>query len=213
MRSATEMHGHLVEQVNLALRRLGVYGGEIALRLLFDHLVFLEECEPEWDREFAAFSDSGGRSSLGVRGAFQRLMPGDCHDGTISSVYAEFARQRGWLTLDRELTSHEYTEARDRLGAWCGEDRSWQDVTAEFGPASVLFGSTNPYYPKTLGYATGDPTEPMISFHLWNAAELDGEWPPSRPDLVLLAMRLGNVPFDERFTFTPEGLRRRPCED
>ncbi|MFD9902753.1 hypothetical protein [Streptomyces sp. NPDC059063] len=56
-----------------------------------------------------------------------------------------------------------------------------------------------------------DLGEPMVFFHLWNGSTPGPEsaW-PEREEPVLLAVRLGNAPFDEAFTFTPEGQRRRP---
>jgi hypothetical protein len=213
MRSATEMYERLVEEVNLALRRPGMFGGEIAIRSLFAHLTFLEECETEWNQDFDRLREGDRWGALGVRGAFMQLLPGDDDLGAVSSVYAEFARKRVWLSLDRELGVWEYAEMRELLDDWCTEDRNWQEVITKFGPASVLFGGTNPYYPKTLGYATRDPSDPMISFHLWNGTDPGDDWPPKRPDPALLAVRVGNVPFDECFTFTPEGLQRRTARD
>ncbi|MET8956860.1 hypothetical protein ACWEO4_40760 [Streptomyces sp. NPDC004393] len=40
--SAHEMHGYLIGQLNLAVRRPGMHGGEPALQMLMDHLLFLE---------------------------------------------------------------------------------------------------------------------------------------------------------------------------
>ncbi|MFJ9623000.1 hypothetical protein [Streptomyces sp. NPDC101181] len=63
-----------------------------------------------------------------------------------------------------------------------------------------------------LGYLTTDIAEPMIFFHLWNGTEpgSGSTWPPNRKAPILLAVRCGEGPFAERFTFTPEGHRRRP---
>jgi hypothetical protein len=75
---------------------------------------------------------------------------------------------------------------------------------------SIHFGGTNPLYGKTLSYTSGSPTDPMISFHLWNGTEPDAEpiWPPLYSEPVLLAT--GNQTFETSLAFTPEGVRRRP---
>ncbi|WP_240930035.1 hypothetical protein [Streptomyces coryli] len=109
----------------------------------------------------------------------------------MASAYAEFARRCGWLRPDRVL------------GA--------QDVTAEFGAPSVLFGGSNPLYGKTLGYLSEDPEQPIVFFHLWNGAAEPGGWPPEHEQPLLLAVRFGEGPFRRSFTFTPEGERRRPA--
>jgi hypothetical protein len=102
-------------------------------------------------------------------------------------------------------------------------------VLATYGPPSIWFGSTNPYYPKTLGYTTA-PTAPagphsLICFHLWNRPQ-----PAAAPrravhdEPVLLAVRHPGPghsdsshpgpgrPFADRFTFTPAGTRHRHAE-
>ncbi|GAA2438497.1 hypothetical protein GCM10010191_62130 [Actinomadura vinacea] len=52
-----------------------------------------------------------------------------------------------------------------------------------------------------LAYLTEDPDDPIVFFHLWN-----GTWPPERDEAVILAVRFGDGPFSETFTYT----RRRP---
>ncbi len=74
----------------------------------------------------------------------------------------------------------------------------WSDVVDAFGPPSVLFGSSNPSHRKNLAYLIEAPQDPMVSVPLWNEEPL------------LLAVRFGTGPFRRTFTFTPEGLRRRP---
>ncbi|MGW3106679.1 hypothetical protein [Streptomyces sp. NPDC001100] len=41
--AADEIHAYLIRQLNLALRRPGMFGNESALRTLLDHLLFVEE--------------------------------------------------------------------------------------------------------------------------------------------------------------------------
>ncbi|SDL30025.1 hypothetical protein SAMN05421806_1266 [Streptomyces indicus] len=129
----------------------------------------------------------------------------------MASVYAEFALRRGWLRPDRVLADDEYEALKGRVRQWAGEDRTWADVTAEFGSPCVLFGGTNPRYGKTLGYLSEDLEQPMVVFHLWNGSAPGAEpWPPEHEQPLLLAVRYGEGPFRQTFTFTPEGLRRKP---
>jgi hypothetical protein len=209
MRSTDEIHSHLVEQVNLALRYPGMYGDEATLRQLLIFLLFVEDngTIDAWQEELRA---GGAFYSTGVSGAVSLMFP-DADLDIVYSVYADFARQRQWLALDRELTAGEYGTMADQLADWCADDRHWQDVLATFGPPSILIGGINERYGKTLGYATARADDPMISFHLWNRTgpEPAKRW-PAYDDPILLAVRRGNTPFEKCLTFTPEGTRRRP---
>ncbi|MDJ1135076.1 hypothetical protein [Streptomyces iconiensis] len=210
-----EIHAYLVDQLNSALRRPSMFSqGDAALRMLVDHLLFVE-CRPEvWAEEQRAWVSRGARTSTGVAGMFQELMPGGCDQYYVASVYAEFAHRRGWLRPDRLLPTGEHHALRARVRRWVQADRSWADVTSEFGPPSILCGGTNPLYGKALGYLGEDPAESMVFFHLWNGSTPAPEstW-PELEEPVLLAARFGDAPFDEAFIFTPEGRRRRPEPD
>ncbi|CCK24859.1 hypothetical protein BN159_0480 [Streptomyces davaonensis JCM 4913] len=209
--TAEEIHTHLVDQLNLALRRPGMFGGEMALRILIDHLLFVERQPEAIDQQQREWEDRGLWTSIGVAGAFCDLIPGRNYEYGMASVYAEFAQRRGWLKPDEVLAAGAYDALRGRVRQWAAEDRTWPDVTVEFGAPSVLFGGSNPLYGKTLGYLSEDPTQPMVVFHLWNgtASETDS-WPPDHEQPLLLAVRFGEGPFRRSFTFTPEGERRKP---
>lgn len=211
LRPSTEIHDYLVGQLNMALRRLGMFGGEIALRLILDHLVYAERQEEAWAKEQQAMKSRGAFTSTGVTGAFRALVPGAYEYG-VASVYAEFVRAHGWLEADRVLTADEYESIRQELSIWVAQDRVLSEVLERFGAPSVLFGSSNPLYGKTLGYLTEQVEEPMLFFHLWNGTAPDAEstWPPAHSEPVLLAIRCGTGPFRDTFTFTPEGKKRRP---
>lgn len=206
------VRAYFVEQLNGALRRPGMYGGELAVRMLIDHLSFVEQRSQAWGEEQHALEQRGAWSAIGVMGAFRRLLPGD-HEDRPSSVYAEFARRQGWLVPDRVLDAASYVALRETVDSWAAQDRVWGDVVARFGPPSVLFGGTNPLYGKTLGYLTEEVAEPVVFFHLWNGSDGEAEqsWPPAHAEPLLLAVRSGDGPFAETFTFTPEGRRRRPA--
>ncbi|MFF5170768.1 hypothetical protein ACFY25_34605 [[Kitasatospora] papulosa] len=211
-----EIRAYLIDQLNLALRRPGMFGteGELALRMLMDHLLFVE-CQPEaLAKQQRIWEEHGAWSSTGVAGVFRELVPEHYYEYGIASVYAEFAHCRGWLKPDRVLDRDEYEVLRGAVRQWADEDRVWTDVVDEFGTPSMLFGSNNPYYGKTLGYLTENPEEPMVSFHLWNgsAPGTEQSWPPEYEEPLLLAVRFGTGLFRQTFTFTPEGQRRLPVE-
>jgi hypothetical protein len=223
--TAGDLRGYLLTQFNQALRRLGLYGGEDALLLLADALAFADACQPEWSETIAGLRADGAATSARVRGAFQGLW-GDQkpspHDA-VASVYAEAALPSGWVTLDRPLDRREYDDLDRSSGLWAAQDRTLTDVLAAFGPPSIWFGGTNPYYPQTLGYTTAPAVRPiadggppaLICFHLWNRPQ-----PAAAPrravhdEPVLLAVRHPGRgrPFADHFTVTPAGARHRHTE-
>jgi hypothetical protein len=211
--SADEIHAYLLEGLNMAFRRSGVLGGEIHITRLLDLLLFAERRQDAWGE--VLHHELGKRDAVtasGALGAFREFLPTD-QGHAVASVYAEIARRQGWLRVDRVLDADEYGSMLVGIDSWASQDRVWEDVTATFGPPSILFGGSNPLYPKTLGYATRAASDPMLFFHLWNGSEPEAEssWPPVYEQPVLLAVRRGDAPFSAAFTFTPEGQRRRPA--
>lgn len=91
------------------------------------------------------------------------MFPAQIGHCEMASVYAEFAQRRGWLTLDGLLAEEAYEALTGRVRRWATVDRTWADVTAEFGSPSVLFGGNNRLYGKALGYLSEDPQQPMGS--------------------------------------------------
>lgn len=209
-RTVQEVLDHLVTHLNGALRRPGMYGGEAAIRLYLDAVAFTAAAEQAWQHELKDLQTRRASSSIGVRGAFQDLW-GDAHEGSVASVYAEIAHRQGWLRLDRTLTSTEHHEIRRVSDSWCREDRLLSDVVAAFGPPSVLFGGSNPNYPKTLAYATDRRDDTLLCFHLWNGfARTPGQSSASvHAEPVLWAFRDGGALFRDGFVFTPEGSGHR----
>jgi hypothetical protein len=217
-----DLREYLLTQFNRALRRLGMYGGEDALLLLTDALAFADACQPEWNETMAGLRAQGAATSARVRGAFhclwgnQRPSP---HDA-VASVYAEVALPRGWVTLDHALDQREYDDLDRSSRPWAAQDRALTEVLATFGPPSIWFGGTNPYYPNTLGYTTAPtaPTAPkgahsLICFHLWNRPQpADAPRRAVHHEPILLAVRHPGQPFADRFTFTPAGARHRHTE-
>jgi hypothetical protein len=198
-----EIHSHLVQRLGDVLRRPGTYGdAEFAAQVLIDVLLVVEQRPEVLTEQQRRWDAQGAWTPLGVGGAFQAALPAP-HAIPAMSVYAEFARGRGWLRADRLFDDEAYGTLRRRLVGWTAQDRYWPDVRAEFGPPSLLLGGRNPAEPKALCYVPADPAHPVVTFHLWNA---DGS---GLAQPVLLAVRVGGEgPFGEQFSFTPEGRRR-----
>ncbi|MFG3308699.1 hypothetical protein [Streptomyces wuyuanensis] len=182
--------------------------------MLMDHLLFVEFQPEALADQQRTWEDRGAWSSTGVAGAFRDLIPKRYYEYGVASVYAEFAHRHGWLKPDRLLDRDEYAALQGVVRQWAAEDRVWTDIVDEFGTPSMLFGSNNPHYGKTLGYLTENSEEPMVSFHLWNGSAPGAEqsWSPENEEPLLLAVRFGAGPFRRSFTFTPEGRRRLPVE-
>ncbi|GAA2359343.1 hypothetical protein Cme02nite_35830 [Catellatospora methionotrophica] len=204
-----EVRGFHLDRLNDALRRSGMYGGEVALRLCTDTMAFIDGVTDSWQREQEDLRSRDAANSLGVRGAFAQLVDGYLDDGAAASVYAEFAWRHGWLTVDRTLPDADHRRLREGAAAWTARDRSLDEVVAEFGPPSVLFGGSNRRYPKTLAYAAADRSEDLVSLHFTSTYDWDATTGQPEPDLVLIAVRHGRGPFETTFAFTPAGARHR----
>ncbi|SIR86990.1 hypothetical protein [Micromonospora avicenniae] len=203
-----EVREYHVRRLNHALRRPGMYGGEITLRLTMDAVAYIDGLDEVWQAEYGQLGKREAFTSLGVHGAFAQILPGYRDDGAVASVYADIAWRHGWLTVDRTLPEDDLRPLRDEATRWCAQDRSLDEVLAELGSPSVSFGSSNPRYPKTLAYAT-DRASGLVCLHFastydWTATEPQSESPP-----VLLAVRHGDGPFAETFVFTPTGTTYR----
>ncbi|MEU0953732.1 hypothetical protein ABZ353_15535 [Streptomyces niveus] len=211
--SSEDMHRHLVDELNLALRRVGMYGRlETGMWFLIRHLLFLEGRLEVWEEQRERWRQRGLWSPTGVEGAFAPHFPSE-HSLGASSVYAEFARAEGWLRPDRVLDAQAYAVLRDKVRPWAEHDRSWADVTTAFGPPSIQIGGSNPRYGKTLGYVTDDLAQPMVAFHLWNGTGPGLQDWPGHEEPLLLAVRCGAGNFADSLTFTPQGRNRRPGKE
>ncbi|MGZ0150804.1 hypothetical protein ACXJJ3_27345 [Kribbella sp. WER1] len=199
MLTVEQIQQHFIEGLNGAVRRPGMYGGELGLNYKFDEVIYVTETSDSraWQEAFEA---AGAWSSIGVAGVVRRLMPGDGAEA-IASAYADYAHQQGWLTIDRTLEEREYGALRGRLGQYCATDHVEADVLDLFGEPSVRIGGRNPRYPSVLGYVGADG--PIVWFYLWNGTEQD-TW-PAYEEPVLLAARCGLAPFVQSFVFTPAG--------
>ncbi|PRX99095.1 hypothetical protein CLV72_104675 [Allonocardiopsis opalescens] len=211
-RSAAEIHAYFVALLNSALRRPGMFGGEVELTMLTRHLLFVEGRDGAWEDWEAEQTWRGAFNTCRATGGFGRLLPGDSMDCAAASLYAEFAQAQRWLRPDRVLGPAEYASMRAGLREWTTRDRVLGDVLTAFGPPSLRCGGANPRYGKTLCYLTGRREDPLVAFHLWNGSErgAGAVWPPPYDEPALLAARTGSGPFAATFAFTPEGRRHRP---
>jgi len=211
LRTSTEMRSYLIEQLNHVLRRPGMYSphAESALWMMFDHLIYLESADdqPGWQALRDRWSSRGAFTPTGVTGAFKRLIPGDVTNA-VSSLFAEEARTRDWLTPERTLTANEYDSIRGNLTTWASRDRSHGDVLDAFGPPSIWLGSRQPRHGKALGYFPEHREDPAIMVHLWNENAYDS---PHDYQAPVTAARCGHGPLPTTLVFTPEGERTRPA--
>src|SRR3954471_20093933 len=136
-RTVADVRGYLVDQLNSALRRSSMYGGESALRIFFDAMAFVDDREQDWHRELDALRNRGASSSTGASGAVEQVL-GERSEHVMASVYADLAHRYGWLKLDQPLESAEYDRIRRDVVAWCASDRTMSGTLAEFGPPSIL---------------------------------------------------------------------------
>jgi hypothetical protein len=210
--TAAELREYLLDQLNAALRRPGMFGGETALGLYLDAVGFAYGRHEAVQDEIAALRRAGAFLSTGVRGAFVVLW-GVCSDDMISSVYVEVARRQGWLLPDRVVPEADYQELADAIPSWCAENRGLAETLARFGPAWWVYRH-NPRWPATLTYVPESVAQPCLSFHFWNrfAQPAGGAGRLSEreyPEPMLLAVRRESDRFEDSLTFTRLGRRFR----
>lgn len=208
---------HVLDQFNSAIRRLGMYGGQMSLLLYADVLAKAYGQSEQWEEHLAGWRKNGTMNELHVAGPVTEMF-GDADTAVIGSVWAQAALDFGWLDLGRVLTAQEYSRARAAIPELCSEDRSLTYVIQTFGRPSVRCGGGNPRYPSTWLYAGPDPEEPLICCHFagekeaisvppgttgGSLAQLSDEQLNERPSL--LAVRVGRGPLLGQFSLTPRG--------
>ncbi len=198
------------------LRRPGIYGrDEMAERLVLEAMAAVDGSLVRWHAECDGLRERRAFSVTGVRGAYSNILPAGALRNAVASVYAGIAHRCGWLDLDRVLSDREYRRMATQVGEWIVEDRTLSSVLATFDSPSLWIGGTSGFYPKALAYATADPGDDLIVVHAWNSlavgagAEVPGVYP--EPAVLAVQHRAGDFP--SSFSFTPEGLRRRPRAD
>ncbi|MGW5190605.1 hypothetical protein ACWEOO_15210 [Kribbella sp. NPDC004138] len=201
-----EIRRYNLDRLNQALRRPGMWGGEVTIRLFLDAVAFVDGGHEEWGREHDDLRARAAFTSVGVRGAFAAILPRYADtDAAVASVYAEIAWRHGWLTVDRTLPDQEHRQLSADSGRWGARDFQLDEIQAELGPPSVLFGGHNPRYGKTLAYAPTDRDSGLVCLHF--AGTYDWTAPDPQPETqpVLVAVRYGGGAFADTFTFTPMG--------
>ncbi|KAA9380728.1 hypothetical protein F5972_06350 [Microbispora cellulosiformans] len=194
------VRAYLLAQANSALRRPGMHGGEVAVRLYLDAVAVACGTEQAWAADMDNLRERGGSNGVGVTGALATVL-GDGTEDAMASVYADLAYSRNWLHLDHRLPPDDYNAMRDGIAATCRTGASWSHLRERFGEPSILFGGTSPHYPKTLGYASDRPQDPLICFHLWNDLGI-------HPEPVLVAVRRAHPSAAFRDAFTFASVRR-----
>ncbi|GAA0251857.1 DUF7710 domain-containing protein [Cryptosporangium japonicum] len=211
-----EARQHLRTQVNGALRRPGMYGRqETAERLLLDAMAAVDGSSPRWEAELDGLRKRHAFTATGVEGAYSNVLPADGLRDATASLYAAIAHRCGWLDLDRTLAAAEYHRLAADIDDWVREDRTLSQALDRFGAPSLWVGGRNPLWPKTLCYATANPDDELICIHVWNSvgnSDAD-EQEGIHPEPVVLAVRHRPGDFPRSFSFTPEGMRRRPTDD
>ncbi|MGA5305968.1 DUF7710 domain-containing protein [Nucisporomicrobium flavum] len=211
-----EAREHHRKHVNAVLRRPGMYGrDEMAEQLLLGAMAAVDGSSTRWAAELAGLRERRAFTAIGVKGAYCNVLPANGLREATASVYASIAHRCGWLDLDRTLSAAEYRRLAADIGDWVTEDRTLSQAIDRFGAPSLWIGSTNPLSPKTLGYTTASPDDELICLHLWNTFADAGtdERQGVHPEPVVFAVRHRPGDFRSSFSFTPEGLRRRPTAD
>ena len=193
-RTGPEVREHVIETFNRAVHRPGMFHGDRALGVYLELLSFLDGD----DDGFVWIVDSNQRS---VEGPVQGLFPGAAVS-VEASLNGEEAFLRGWLRLDRELSDAEYSSLIDRIPKWQVGVHLASEVLLTHGPASVVFGPTNPAYPTTIGYATADPATPMVLFYFGHRSRPAEFNPKARVSLLAIRVADGKFP----------GGRLFPCQ-
>lgn len=184
-RNVSEVREHVIEAFNNAVRRPAMYYGDRALGVYLDMLTYLDG----EDDAVVRIVDTNQRSVLG---AVKQDFPGAAV--TVEpSLVGEEAFRHGWLRLGRELSEAEYSAMADRIPKWQSGAHLVSEVLLTHGPASVVFGGTNPAYPTTIAYATADRSVPMVLFYFGHRSSPAAFDPSARA--VLLAIRVADKPF------------------
>ena len=210
-RGADEIRDYLLDQLNRALRRPGMYGGELALRLYADALGFTDQAEAQVRAWHQALRERGEANAIGVSGPALEALPRGCAEHVTASVYAGLAHQLGWLRPDRVVSIDDFHTMTAGIAEWCRVDRTLHDVLDTYGQPSVQAGGTSPYHPRSLVYVCAG--EAPLALHLWN--EVDprpgDETRSAFPEPVLLAYQGEGATGAGRYGYTPEGLKRKPA--
>lgn len=190
---------HHLQRVNDVLRRPGMYGrDEMAERLLLEAMAAVDGSLERWWAECDGLRDRDALTATGVMGAYSDILPADALRDATASMYAEIAHRLGWLELDRALSQVEFQLLSTDIDGWVTQDRTLPELI------------------DTLAYTATDPDHDLICFHLGSAlphTAPEARHQGARPEAVVLAVRHRPGRFADAFSFTPEGLHRKPSRD
>lgn len=201
MRTAQEIRAHFVELLEAAVRRPGMFLGEVLLREFVESLAFIDGDDAGWAGMERWFRDRGLWSTTGVAGRFRRRLGSEAYreaaghafvDDQVASVYAELAYGRGLLRIDRLLDAA-------RLDLLATEELPGGIVhpsTLVERNGAPSLGRTASTWPTTLTYASADPSRPFVSFDFWGDAKREP---------VLVARRSHRTSLADDMTLTPAG--------
>lgn len=190
-RPATKIRSRQRRLLNAALRRPGMYGGELAIMGMLSDLAWTDRQEHALARFGELLVARSMWTSTGVVGAFERLAPTIDAQLAAASVFAEIARRLGWLEVDQTCDAATYWKiVNSAPGLVADRDLTLEDIEAAFGPASVRIGGSKS---GAYGYTGPEERHTFLWFH---AAVAD-------PRVV--CCRRDEQSFVDSVTFTPLG--------
>jgi hypothetical protein len=199
-----DVRDYLEQQLNRAIRRPGMFGGELALRLYCDALAVADDIEGGWGRVQDGLRAWGAFVSTGVTGAVEQVLGRKAED-VMASVCADVARDHGWLRMDSVMDPPDYARVLGEFREWCERGGKESDVRREYGRPSAVLGGGSAH---TLVYGTSRPADRLVFFHL-AGVPLGGQPGTMGGELELIAGRSGGETFSAGFTFTSRWMMSR----
>lgn len=151
----------LSSKLNMALVRPGMWHEGAAEEFLTE-LAFLDGDSGWRQRSRRALSARGAFESTGIGEPLRRALGHvnlDWNSTAISMMFADFAHELGYLRPERFLSLDEYQHLREGIRDWAREDRTADDMVAEYGRPSLGKAYSRD---STVGYCCTDRTEPVI---------------------------------------------------
>ncbi|MFC9429597.1 hypothetical protein [Streptomyces sp. NPDC056987] len=96
---------HLIDQLNLTLRRPGMFGGEVAFQVLINHLLFVERQPEAWAELKQGWQERGLWTSTGPTGAFRAVFPFQVDCCEVASVYGVTTLREDDFFHNRQVVS------------------------------------------------------------------------------------------------------------
>lgn len=199
-----DVRDYLEQQLNQAIRRPGMFGGEVGLQLYCDALAVADDIEGGWTRVQGGLRAWGASGSTGVTGAVERVLGRKAEDVMASGLRGRGARP--WVAARGRRHGPAGLRARARgIPRVVRPGPGRGDVRREFGQPSLVLGSR---VERTLVYGTSRPGDQLVFFHLGDASRFGYPGEPGNP-LALIAGRSGGETFAAGFAFTPRWAMSR----